>query len=377
MSRRQPRLRRRVATTLAVVFATFLFLLLVWSYAAERPLLSVLHSLRSSAPRDDLACFLPLSDDDGNASSSYSDFPDAASLRPTESSIFFHETSCMDDITLTYRQACAVESAARLHPHRAVYLLMLGAPRRAGRQASGDGRAARHHRPAALRALLAYANVRVAHLDVGRYARGTPLQAWFADGALASSQWLKEHAADALRFLTLWRFGGTYLDLDIVVIRSLDGLRNFAGAESAEDVAAGALGLARDEIGRRVAIACLRELRSIYSGDTWGISPAVITNVLKRLCQVDQVSQMTEERCQTFRVLPPAAFYPVPWRKWLTYFEEADTSAVINATKESYTIHVWNKFSSRVNVSLTSQQFYAQIARQFCPNVVQNAGDFF
>ncbi|KAK7870308.1 hypothetical protein R5R35_003700 [Gryllus longicercus] len=372
--RRAAAARRRAAaaTGLAVALGALLLLLVLLSYAAEWPLLGALRAARSSVP-DDVACYAP--DDFPSAEAGALD-DDAAALRPTESSIFFHETTCgaagaAGAVRLTARQACAVESAAVLHPHRTVYVLVM---------AGGGGARSRNvsQWSAAARALLAYPNVRVARVAIARFVRGTPLHAWFAAGALVGSRWPRSHASDVLRFLTLWRFGGTYLDLDVVVTRPLDGLRNFAGAESATDLGSSVLGFARDALGRRVAAECLRELRDDFDGNDWSHNgPGVITRVLQRLCDASQVSDMTPERCAGFRVLPPSAFFPVPWPQWRRYFQEQGAALTMAAINGSYVIHVWNRMSAAAIVSLHSEQPYAQVARQFCPRVAQSAGAYF
>jgi lactosylceramide 4-alpha-galactosyltransferase len=67
--------------------------------------------------------------------------------------------------------------------------------------------------------LLSYPNVHIRHLNFERYFMGSPLEEWYKGGALKASRWPRSHASDALRFLTLWKYGGTYLDLDVVVTR--------------------------------------------------------------------------------------------------------------------------------------------------------------
>jgi mannosyltransferase OCH1-like enzyme len=37
--------------------------------------------------------------------------------------------------------------------------------------------------------------------------------------AIKSSSTPVEHASDVLRFLSLWKYGGTYLDMDFVILR--------------------------------------------------------------------------------------------------------------------------------------------------------------
>lgn len=54
------------------------------------------------------------------------------------------------------------------------------------------------------------------------------------------------------------KFGGIYLDLDVVVLQSLETLpHNFVGAESAQFVGVGAMGFQNDGIGHEIANLCV------------------------------------------------------------------------------------------------------------------------
>ena len=58
-------------------------------------------------------------------------------------------------------------------------------------------------------------------------AAGSPLDpAFFTAPALLAGPHRPAHTADALRLLLVYRFGGLYLDLDFVVLRSLEDFNN-------------------------------------------------------------------------------------------------------------------------------------------------------
>lgn len=66
---------------------------------------------------------------------------------------------------------------------------------------------------------------------------------------LFSSQYLNSHVSDFLRYLSLYKHGGTYLDLDVIVLKSFENMTyNYAGAESENFVAAGVLNFQHDGI---------------------------------------------------------------------------------------------------------------------------------
>lgn len=167
----------------------------------------------------------------------------SASFRPPARSIFFHETSCLGG--LNSRQACAVEAAAKAHKSFAVFVFFL-APIR-----SFDSKS--------FRTLKRLNNVKFARVNVSEYAKNTPLESLVASGALNRSKWRISHTSDALRYLTLYKWGGVYLDLDTVVVKRLDVLRkNWSARESAVAVSAGAMAFSRDRVGRMFAEATVK-----------------------------------------------------------------------------------------------------------------------
>lgn len=77
----------------------------------------------------------------------------------------------------------------------------------------------------------------------------------------------------------MWKYGGIYLDLDVIVIKSLEDLPpNFTGSESETNVAAGVMGFAPNGIGHHLARTCLYDLKDNFDGHDWGSNgPGVIT----------------------------------------------------------------------------------------------------
>lgn len=101
-----------------------------------------------------------------------------------------------------------MESAAKMNPRKDVYVLFPG-------PVVDDAVAL----SPSVRQLLLYPNVRLRHVNMVQYFHQTPLQEWYELGQLRTSLWPRSHASDILRYLTLWKFGGIYLDLDVVVTK--------------------------------------------------------------------------------------------------------------------------------------------------------------
>lgn len=148
------------------------------------------------------------------------------------------------------RQACAIESAAKLNPEWDVFLLFASPV--------GFINDSQAQQPI-LSALQTYSNIHMRNVNLWTYAKDTPIGKWLLDGQLFQSKYLNSHTSDFLRYLSLYKWGGTYLDLDVVVQQSFDQIpSNYAGAESDKFVAAGVLNFDHTGFGHDVAELCLK-----------------------------------------------------------------------------------------------------------------------
>ncbi|XP_028173012.1 lactosylceramide 4-alpha-galactosyltransferase-like [Ostrinia furnacalis] len=273
--------------------------------------------------------------------------PSADKVKFSSKSIFFHETSCKGG--LDARQACAVESTARSHPDWEINVLFTA--------------------PATKDTLInnsvllgQFQNVNFYRIHVVKYAEDTPLKKFVARGALNRTRWRISHASDVLRYLSLYKWGGVYLDLDVVVAKPLGSLvKNWAARESGIAVAAGAMAFSDDKVGRQVAEAAIRDIKWNYRGDVWGHNgPGVITRVLKNMCSTADVWKMTTATCRGFEVYGPEYFYPIEWQKAHVYFERGHIDM-----DKAYVYHVWNHFSQHFKIQRGSP--YDTLAKTFCP----------
>ncbi|KAI5698845.1 hypothetical protein M8J75_012654 [Diaphorina citri] len=290
-------------------------------------------------------------------------FDDITRLDVPDNSIFFLETSCThaDGVELTLRQACSIESAAMMNPGVQVYVVVIASVRNRTRNPLIDR-------------LYEYQNVHIVQVDLGRYFQNTPLHGFYTQDAILTSLWPLSHMSDLLRYVTLYKYGGTYLDLDFIVIKSLESLHNYAGAESSSVVAAGVIHLDKDHW---LSGAALRELRDNFKTTEWGANgPGVLTRLLKAECKPQSYAHNIIS-CRNFTIYPPRFFYPVHWEHWGDYLNETNAPATMSLFRDSYALHVWNSFTKRVPVKLGSEQPYAQIARRYCPRVSNLAGEQF
>ncbi|KAL7741841.1 hypothetical protein ACLKA6_012060 [Drosophila palustris] len=314
-------------------------------------------------------------------------------------SIFFHETSChrpnkrkrqrpgqssdsqYNMLQLTARQACAIESAALHNPNFQVFVLFAGPTyHHVGNNTNSSGGSSQRQQPL-IDALLSYKNVQFRQLNLWRYATGTPIEEWLNDGKLFRSSYLFSHISDFLRFLTLYRYGGVYLDMDVVMLRSIEDVPpNFTGAESNTHLAAGVMSLAPTGFGHEIADLCLRDFMHNFDGSDWGNNgPGVITRVAQSICGTKDITLMLEDRkrCLGFKVFDRNAFYAVPWKHWRHFFEPQLLEQTLAHTKDSILVHVWNKHSKQQAIKVGSSTAYGKYAEQHCPRSYAAAGEYF
>lgn len=107
----------------------------------------------------------------------------------------------------------------------------------------------------------------------------------------------------------------------------------------------------------------------------------MLTSVLKKLCEVQEITSMKPDKCRGFQVLPKTSFYPVPFTKWKKYYAENNaTSGNVTPTwltKEVIAVHVWNHESANEPIRKKSSQMYVKIASKSCPVTFSIAPDIF
>ena len=259
---------------------------------------------------------------------------------------FFHETS--HNTVLSVRQACAVESLAFHNPHLSIYVLMANEV---------------NSSHPIIRALRTYGNINLLQIQLADYFSDTPLENWYFCNSWRSGKYSTSHLSDALRFLTLYKYGGYYFDLDFVMLRSVSDHRNFVGLESIKTLGSAAM---HADFQHPIFNQTILEFRDTYNTNLWGHNgPLLITRVLNRSCS-------NLHNCTTFNVLPTEIFYPVSYQNWRTYF----STKLVSSFKWNKTVgvHLWNNLSKGEAVVKNSKQVYAQLAMKNCPRVFNVSG---
>ena len=80
-----------------------------------------------------------------------------------------------------------------------------------------------------------YSNIQFIIANLNEYMAGTSMEKWYHCNDWRQGPYRISHLSDALRFLTLHKYGGYYFDLDVILLRPVTYYRNFVAAESGVD----------------------------------------------------------------------------------------------------------------------------------------------
>ncbi|CAG9584929.1 unnamed protein product [Danaus chrysippus] len=277
---------------------------------------------------------------------SNSTFPLLQSTLP-QRSIFFHQTSC--PANLTSRQVCSIESAARTHPAWQINVIFSGPVH----LETVNG----------VELLRRFSNIKFWMINIKEFSKNTPLEGLVNSGILSKCQWGMERTRDVLKYLSLYKFGGIFLDLDIVIARSLGSLaRNWAARENANKVGDGILAISKNSIGHNMTNVAIRYIVSIYKNNHWcKESQDVVMGVLQKLCSTNDANYMSSATCNGFEVYGSQFFYPIGKQSAREYFVPGEVQ-----DHSAYIYHLWGDVTNGYKISKSSP--YSKLARRFCPN---------
>lgn len=201
---------------------------------------------------------------------------------------------------------------------------------------------------------------------------GSPVEELITSGRLEQSQFRSVHTSDFLRQLLLWKFGGTFLDLDFVVRKRFDaGLSNFACKQDSDELNTAVYNFDTDH-GRYLMDIILPKFTNHFRGDVFEYNrQTFITEFTKELCKVDKISDIASEDCDGFHILKAETCFPIPWQDWNALMSEDDSGTTMQKISQSTVVHFWNKFTKEIQLDVTSNAPYMQLAREFCPRVVE------
>lgn len=320
------------------------------------------HNLRENVIFHSQALNLLLQVEDGNLKT--------AKVQPQNGqNVFFVESSdSVENITLSARQACAVESAALANPHLKIFVIFVSRERFMKLSETPQ-----------MDAISSYPNVFINYIEAEKLSIGTPFEEFFKSNKLSESIFRREHTSDVIRLLMLWSYGGTYLDTDMIVRQKLDSVPpNYACPESLKYMNGAILNFESHDNSPLVDIFTANMIDN-FNGGSWGTNgPIMVTRVLQKLCNATTIEEMLEkESCEGFHLLPIEMCYAVPGMEFYKLMENEFVNSAMAALDNSLVVHLWNSVSKTWKLQKNHNSAYVQLGYQFCPKVMAIDGNYF
>ncbi|KAL1477781.1 hypothetical protein MTO96_017045 [Rhipicephalus appendiculatus] len=170
--------------------------------------------------------------------------------------IWFVESS--NETCLKGRQACSIESASLHNPSARVLLLTTG-------QLSPDCDY--------YKALSSLENFASFKLNLTDTFSDTPIYSWYKSRNWTKGPYGIEDLSDGIRLAVLWKYGGIYLDLDVIVLNGLLELNNSVMFEVTGQLTNSVLYFDKTHpfIGEALK-RCAEEYNAVRWGELWSIS---------------------------------------------------------------------------------------------------------
>jgi lactosylceramide 4-alpha-galactosyltransferase len=302
----------------------------------------------------------------------FKDFDDISNAKVQPESgknIFFIDSGQSEgNVTLNIRQCCSIESAALMNPQLNIFVLF-----------TSQERLKSLTRTPEVEAILSYKNVHLNSIDVVKFSIGTTFEEFFLKNALNTSLFKVEHTSDIVRIMVLWKYGGTYLDNDVITKQKLDSLPlNYACAASDTIVANGLINF--QSINDNFLVGTFADdLIRNFNGSAWSINgPLMMIRVLQKLCNTTQTVQMVSKgNCKGFHVLPRKACLAINWSENYRLMKDSEATETMKVIKDSTFVHFANKMSKNQKLLKSQKAAYIQLAYQFCPKVMAQEGETF
>ena len=154
------------------------------------------------------------------------------------------------------------------------------------------------------------------------------------------------HESDLLRLLVLYKFGGVYIDTDVILVRSFEDLVwNVVAWEDSEQTMLNNA-VMKFEKGHMFLGLCLKEFSKNYNGSIWGANgPRLLTRVWKEWLSRPASNSSGNS---TLNILSNSAFYAFAWNEVETHcFKETSDTLLqhnMKTVKEAaYAVHLNSK----------------------------------
>ncbi|XP_010212002.1 PREDICTED: alpha-1,4-N-acetylglucosaminyltransferase [Tinamus guttatus] len=272
-------------------------------------------------------------------------------------SIFFLETT--ERLEPPPLVSCSVESAARIYPDRPVILFMKGLNNETALDSNSSY--------AAFSLLSSMSNVFIFPLQMEILFENTPLLQWYKEVNPEQEKNWVHISSDASRLALIWKYGGIYMDTDVISIRPIPEA-SFLAAQKSQFSSNGIFGFPSYH---KFVWDCMNNFVLKYNGRIWGNQgPFLMTRMLKAICNLTDFVGLEDHRCHNISFLNPQRFYPIPYPAWKKYYEVWNKDPNFN---HSYALHLWNFMNRNQKVVVAGSNTLAEkLYKTYCPTTYRD-----
>ncbi|XP_019398509.1 PREDICTED: alpha-1,4-N-acetylglucosaminyltransferase [Crocodylus porosus] len=289
-------------------------------------------------------------------------FPTFKGVMSQGNSIIFLETT--DRLDPPPLVSCSVESTARIYHDRPIVFFMKGL--------KSNIRWHPKNTSTAFSLLSAIKNVFIVPLQMETLLQKTPLLSWYHKvNETLEKNWI-HISSDASRLAIIWKYGGLYMDTDIISIRPIP-VKTFIAAQASKVASNGIFSFPRHH---SFIWNCMKNFVENYNADIWGHQgPYLMTRVLKTLCNLTDFKAVEDQCYQNIFFLNPQRFYPIPYPLWEKYYEVWDlhTNFSDSYFSDSYALHLWNYMNQQQKAVVAGSNTLAEnLYKTYCPITYKN-----
>lgn len=316
-----------------------------------------------------------LNDESCNEVNNFIPLADSTATPNGRHNIFFIESTqpCNQILELNVRQACSIESAARQNPDWNIYFYIVDV----------KGYLPTIENLKKWNILKSFNNIHIKIINAKNFTVDTPVELLFEKGLNSFPTYLKYHRSDVLRYTLLWKYAGTYLDLDVISKQPMNTLGYNFAVEQEKNYAtllagAGAINFDSDKVGRDIANNILHDLADNFNGHKWDDSSVrVLTRAIVQLCGTDLMWDINAARCKGFKVHPVETFYPVSFSERDLLMDDRYGRVAMEMVRNAVGVHAWNKVTAEQRLKKTSKAALVQLANKYCPSTFESITDFY
>ncbi|XP_062901252.1 alpha-1,4-N-acetylglucosaminyltransferase-like [Mobula hypostoma] len=178
--------------------------------------------------------------------------------------------------------------------------------------------------------------------------------------------------ADGCRLALIWKYGGIYLDTDIISLRFMP-FHNFTCPQSPDLFSNEAISFHYKH--HSFLWNCMEDFAAHYSVGIWGHQgPQLILRVVKRWCNTSKLATFIGNQCNGISIRITNRFYPVPYPAWERYYAPWNKEHIEQAFSDTYGALVCNFMNNdkKRKVVAGSGLLMEHLFQLHCPTTYKN-----